>query len=140
MKINTSSLTFKIFMAMVLGLFVGLLLRLGVSETTDLVIPLGLFDFSVKAVIVDGFLHAGGQIFINSLKMLVVPLVFVSLVCGTCSLSDPQKLGRLGGKSVLLYVATTAIAISFACAICSSLASVMPTIIKFLSVNNCLSA
>ncbi len=99
---------------MVLGLFVGLLLRLGVSETTDLVIPLGLFDFSVKAVIVDGFLHAGGQIFINSLKMLVVPLVFVSLVCGTCSLSDPQKLGRLGGKSVLLYVATTAIAITIA--------------------------
>ena len=46
--------------------------------------------------------------------MLVVPLVFVSLVCGTCSLSDPKKLGRLGGKSILLYLATTAIAITVA--------------------------
>jgi Na+/H+-dicarboxylate symporter len=55
-----------------------------------------------------------GSIFIASLKMLVVPLVFVSLVCGTSSLSDPSKLGRLGGKSILLYISTTAIAISLA--------------------------
>jgi Na+/H+-dicarboxylate symporter len=55
-----------------------------------------------------------GSIFIASLKMLVVPLVFVSLVCGTSSLSNPSKLGRLGGKSILLYVVTTAIAISLA--------------------------
>ena len=46
--------------------------------------------------------------------MLVVPLVFVSLVCGTCTLSDPSKLGRLGGKSVLLYIGTTALAITLA--------------------------
>ncbi len=48
--------------------------------------------------------------------MLVVPLVFVSLVVGTCSLSDPSKLGRLGGKAVGLYLITTAIAITFAIA------------------------
>ncbi len=46
--------------------------------------------------------------------MLVVPLVFISLVVGTCSLSDPKKLGRLGGKSILLYLSTTAIAITVA--------------------------
>ncbi|KNC65595.1 sodium:dicarboxylate symporter, partial [Pseudoalteromonas rubra] len=44
----------------------------------------------------------------------VVPLVFISLVVGTCSLSDPKKLGRLGGKSILLYLSTTAIAITVA--------------------------
>ena len=60
------------------------------------------------------FFHIGGQIFVNSLKMLVVPLVFISLVCGTCSLSDPKKLGRLGGKSIGLYLLTTAIAITLA--------------------------
>ncbi|MFB1000381.1 MAG: cation:dicarboxylase symporter family transporter, partial [Colwellia sp.] len=46
--------------------------------------------------------------------MLVVPLVFVSLICGTCSLKDTTKLGRIGGKAISLYLITTAIAISFA--------------------------
>jgi len=49
-----------------------------------------------------------------SLRMLVVPLVFVSLVCGVCSLQDTTKLGRIGGKAIGLYLITTAIAISFA--------------------------
>ena len=62
----------------------------------------------------DGLLYTVGQIFIASLKMLVVPLVFVSLVCGVHGLSDPTKLGRLGGKAILLYVVTTAIAITTA--------------------------
>ena len=56
----------------------------------------------------------GGKIFIASLKMLVVPLVFVSLVCGTSSLKDIATLGRLGGKTVLFYLATTAMAITLA--------------------------
>jgi len=55
-----------------------------------------------------------GQIFMASLRMLVVPLVFVSLVCGVCSLQDTTKLGRIGGKAIGLYLVTTAIAISFA--------------------------
>jgi Na+/H+-dicarboxylate symporter len=68
----------------------------------------------VQEYIVDGLFKVGGQIFIASLKMLVVPLVFVSLVCGTSSLSDIRTLGRLGGKTVVLYLATTAIAITLA--------------------------
>jgi Na+/H+-dicarboxylate symporter len=61
-----------------------------------------------------GAAHVGGTIFVNCLKMLVVPLVFVSLVCGTCSLSDPKSLGRIGGKAMGLYLMTTAIAVSVA--------------------------
>ena len=61
--------------------------------------------------VVDGLFVIGGKIFIASLKMLVVPLVFVTLVCGSCSLSDPAKLGRLGGKALLLYLITTALAL-----------------------------
>jgi Na+/H+-dicarboxylate symporter len=58
-----------------------------------------------------------GQIFINSLKMLVVPLVFISLVCGTAALGDINKLGRLGGKALLFYLGTTALAITLALAL-----------------------
>ncbi|MBB1364055.1 dicarboxylate/amino acid:cation symporter [Shewanella sp. SR44-4] len=68
----------------------------------------------IQEYITDGFLHVIGTIFISSLKMLVVPLVFISLVCGTCSLSDPSKLGRLGGKTISFYLFTTAIALTIA--------------------------
>ena len=46
--------------------------------------------------------------------MLVVPLVFVSLVCGTSTLKDISTLGRLGGKTLAFYLTTTAIAITLA--------------------------
>jgi len=48
--------------------------------------------------------------------MLVVPLVFVSLICGVSSLSDPKILGRVGGKTVGLYMITTGIAVTMALA------------------------
>ena len=51
--------------------------------------------------LIDGVFKVVGQIFISLLKMLVVPLVFVSLVCGSSSLSDPKMLGRVGGKTIL---------------------------------------
>lgn len=52
-----------------------------------------------------------GKIFITLLKMLIVPLVFSSLVVGTASLGDPRKLGRIGAKTIGLYLVTTAVAI-----------------------------
>ncbi len=56
----------------------------------------------------------GGSIFLASLKLLVVPLVFVSLVCGTAALDDVARLGRVGVKTLGLYLVTTAIAVSLA--------------------------
>lgn len=53
-----------------------------------------------------------GEIFIRLLKACAVPLVIVSLICGVASLSDTSKLSRLGGKTILTYLATTAIAIT----------------------------
>jgi Na+/H+-dicarboxylate symporter len=102
-KINKLGLTSKILIGMGAGVFIGLLLR-------------NLFPGSewVEGYITEGFLHVVGTIFIASLKMLVVPLVFISLVCGTCSLSDPSKLGRLGGKTIAFYLFTTAIALTLA--------------------------
>jgi Na+/H+-dicarboxylate symporter len=68
----------------------------------------------VKEYLVDGLLNMIGSIFIAGLKMLVVPLVFVSLVCGVSSLADIRAVGRIGGKSIVFYLLTTAIAITIA--------------------------
>lgn len=53
-----------------------------------------------------------GTLFINAIKMLIVPLVFCSLVVGVTSMQDTRKLGRIGLKSLVLYMGTTAVAIS----------------------------
>ena len=111
---NKMSLTTRIMLGMVAGVFLGLLFQFILGEKEDVLIPLGLLDLALKGFFVDGLFHIGGQIFIASLKMLVVPLVFISLVSGTCSLSDTKKLGRLGGKSIALYLTTTAVAITVA--------------------------
>lgn len=52
-----------------------------------------------------------GTIFLNLLKMLIVPLIFSSLVVGVSSIADPKKLGRVAGKTIAYYLVTTAIAI-----------------------------
>ena len=111
---HTSSLTARIVIGMVSGILLGFLLQQFMPNGSDFVIPLYIFDISIRALFVDGIFDVGGQIFVASLKMLVVPLVFVSLICGTCSLKDTSKLGRIGGKAIALYLITTAIAISFA--------------------------
>ena len=53
-----------------------------------------------------------GTIFINLLKLIAVPLVLASLICGVASLSDLRKLSRIGGKTILIYLMTTTIAVS----------------------------
>ncbi|WP_099035888.1 dicarboxylate/amino acid:cation symporter [Lacimicrobium alkaliphilum] len=108
------SLTTRIFFGMIAGIIIGILLRTLFDDSGDF--SFGVFGLNVStyALLVDGIFNIIGQIFIASLQMLVVPLVFISLVCGTCNLSEPSKLGRLGGKSILLYLLTTAIAISLA--------------------------
>ena len=55
-----------------------------------------------------------GTMFVNALKMLVVPLVFFSLICGVLGIGDLRVLGRVGGKAFGLYILTTAIAIAVA--------------------------
>jgi Na+/H+-dicarboxylate symporter len=89
-------------MGMALGLVVGLALNLTEAQGP------------IRTYLVGGLFQAGGEIFLASLKLLVVPLVFVSLVCGTAALEDVTRLGRVGGKTLALYVATTAIAITLA--------------------------
>jgi Na+/H+-dicarboxylate symporter len=68
----------------------------------------------VDDYLVSGLFHVVGAVFLRSLTLLVVPLVFVSLVCGTAALEDIGKLSRVGGKTISLYLVTTATAISLA--------------------------
>jgi Na+/H+-dicarboxylate symporter len=107
-------LTARIFIGMITGIIIGVSLQWLFDDSGDFIFSVFGLHVSTYALLVDGIFNVVGSIFIASLKMLVVPLVFVSLVCGTSSLSNPSKLGRLGGKSILLYVVTTAIAISLA--------------------------
>jgi len=101
-KNKGKSLTFKILLGMGTGLVTGLVLSyLGNSGW-------------INSYLVSGVLDVGGKIFISSLKLLVVPLVFVSLVCGTASLEDVKKIGRIGGKTLAFYLGTTAGAIAVA--------------------------
>ena len=99
------SLTVKVLLGMALGIIVGLIINL-----TGMNAP-GTF---INEYIVNGLFHVIGKMFVNSLKMLVVPLVFFSLICGVCGIGDIRMLGRVGGKSFALYMMTTAIAIATA--------------------------
>ena len=71
-------------------------------------------DHGARIFVVDGVFYVGGKIFLASLKLLVVPLVLVSLACGTAALDDVTKLGRIGGKTLGLYLLTTAVAVTLA--------------------------
>jgi len=53
-----------------------------------------------------------GTLFINAIKMLIVPLVFFSLIVGITSMKDTQKMGRIGLKAIVLYMGTTSVAIT----------------------------
>ena len=95
------SLTTRIMIAMVAGLVLGVILNAIGSEFVNTHIVGGLFGMV-------------GRMFVNALQMLVVPLVFFSLICGVAGIGDIRILGRVGGKSFGLYIATTATAIGVA--------------------------
>jgi Na+/H+-dicarboxylate symporter len=103
---SKSKLTRNILIALGLGLFVGLILHK--------ISPPDAEGTLVHAIFTDGIFHVVGQVFLAGLMVIVVPLVFVSLVCGTAALDDIRRLGRVGVKTVGLYLFTTAVAISLA--------------------------
>ncbi len=95
------SLTTKIMLGMGGGLVLGVILNM-------------LDSASLNAWLVDGLFSMIGTAFVNGLKMLVVPLVVFSLLCGVLGIGDIRVLGRVGGKSFVLYLMTTAVAIATA--------------------------
>jgi len=98
------NLTVRILIGMAAGVVLGLLIQsTGVAA-----------DHWLRVYLVDGLLDAGGSIFIRSLQLMVVPLVLVSLICGAASLGSHGNMGRVGLKTIGLYLMTTALAITIA--------------------------
>ena len=95
------SYTTRILLSMFLGIFFGSLIN-------NLFLDYSLVVFSLE------IFSALGTIFISSLKLMVVPLVFFSLVTGVAQITDSSKLGSISIKAIFLYLATTSIAISLA--------------------------
>ena len=93
------TLTSKILLGLLLGFLFGLLLKSLPSS------------YIKDTVIIDGVFKLLGTGFTTAIKMMVVPLVFVSLVCGSSSMGDIKQLGRIGSKTMAFYLSTTAIAI-----------------------------
>ncbi len=88
-------LHWKIVIAMILGIIWALISgQLGWNKFTN------------------DWINPFGVIFINILKFIAVPLVLFSIITGVASFGDPRKLGKLGAKTLLLYLGTTVIAVS----------------------------
>lgn len=92
------TLTRKILWSLVLGALVGIGLN---TFTPDLFEPVDMY-----------FLSPLGTIFLNLIKMLIVPLVFFSITLGVANIGDPKSLGRMGIKTMTFFFTTTAIAIT----------------------------
>lgn len=98
-------LSTTIFLSLLLGAVFGLLLHYAVPAS----------NFR-DGVLIEGILYVCGQGFIRLMQMLVVPLVFCSLVCGSMAIGDTKTLGKVGVKTMLFYIATTAVAVCIALA------------------------
>ena len=95
MKLNNKkmSLTLKITIGLFLGVIVGIALQ-------------NYADFAVN------YIKPVGTIYLNLIKMIVVPVVLLSITQGIVSLQDIRKVGSIGLRTILFYTVTTAVAVS----------------------------
>ncbi len=103
---KTIGLTTWIFLSLILGSIAGIMLHYWV--------PAG---YVRDEVIINGVFYVIGNGFLRAMQMLVVPLVFCSLICGSMAIGDTKTLGKVGVKTVVFYLFTTAVAISLALSI-----------------------
>ena len=102
------TMTTRILIWMIAGLFLGSLINAFASDIAF-----------IQDYFVNGLFHVVGAMFITGLKMLVVPLVTFSLICGVYGIGDIAKLGRVGVKAFGMFVLTTALAITLGITIAS---------------------
>lgn len=96
-------LTTAIFIALIAGAATGILLHYLIPE-----------GYIRDQVVIGGVFYVVGNGFVRLMQMLVVPLVFCSLVCGSMAMGDTKKLGKIGVKTLGFYLVTTAMAITAA--------------------------
>ena len=92
-------------------IFISLLLGICVGSIFHYWVPAG---YVRDTIFVNGIFYVLGNGFIRLMQMLVVPLVFCSLVCGSMAMGDSKSLGKVGIKAIVFYLATTALAITLA--------------------------
>ncbi len=102
-KLNKISLGNWILIGMLLGMIVGLAVNFYVTD-----------PYIKKIILMDNVFYLGGTLFIKLMKMLVVPLVFFSIVVGVSSISDVRTIGKIGGTTIVIYLITTAVAVTIA--------------------------
>ncbi|WP_366925610.1 dicarboxylate/amino acid:cation symporter [uncultured Methanobrevibacter sp.] len=107
-RLKSISLGNWMLIGMILGFIVGLILNFFVKN-----------PFIKNTLLIDNIFYLGGTGFIRLMKMLVVPLVFFSIVVGVASISDIKKIGAIGGRTILIYLITTAVAVTVALLIAS---------------------
>lgn len=107
------SLTNRILLAMVLGISLGSILEVVLGGLDP---ESRLYGFLYNGLVM-GVFDVLGRIFIASLKLLVVPLVLVSLICGMAALGASSRMGPIAGKTLGLYLITTCIAVTLGLAI-----------------------
>lgn len=101
-------LSTKIFIALLSGAVFGVLIHYFMPE-----------GYIKETILVNGVLNILGNGFIRLMQMLVVPLVLCSLVCGSMAIGDTKTLGRVGIKTLIFYLLTTALAICLALSVAS---------------------
>lgn len=99
-KRKKAGLTTLIFIALLSGMLLGGIIHYFVPS-----------GYVRDTIFVDGIFYVVGNGFLRLMQMLVVPLVFCSIVCGSASIGDTKTLGKVGVKTVLFYLLTTALAI-----------------------------
>ena len=97
------SFTQKILAAMLFGAILGIILN-----------NINVYNSLINQYLSNGVFEVVGKLFVNSLKMLVVPLVFCSITVGITSLGNLSLMGRVGLKAIIIYLLTTAFAITLA--------------------------
>ena len=96
-------LSTQIFIALLIGALIGVVIHYWIPSS-----------YIKDTVIVEGVLYVVGQGFIRLMQMLVVPLVFCSLICGSMAIGDTKTLGKVGVKTIGFYLVTTALAVCVA--------------------------
>lgn len=96
-----TSLANKVLIALISGIIFGFIAH-------------ALFPGSFNDLMMKWILTPVGNVFLRGIKMIVVPLVLCSLICGAASIGDIKKLGRVGGKIMAYYLLTTALAVTLA--------------------------
>lgn len=113
-KWNGMTLWMKVLIGLILGVLIGSLLgpypMEGRMEPAAFQAAMTEIP-SYKHFLFDTF-NTIGTLFKNAFKMLIVPLVFFSLVSGVISMEDLREMGRVGGKTFVLYLFTTALAVT----------------------------